>query len=62
MFILQVVAPLVDDILAYIDQWEGTTKITATVPALTVILSPATVRLVLNSVRSLDIGHVSTLA
>lgn len=62
MSIPQVVAPLVDDILAYMDQWEGTTKVNATVPALTVVLSPATVRLVLNSVRSLDIGSVSTLA
>lgn len=62
MSILQVLAPLVEDILAYMDQWEGTTKVTATVPALTVVLSPATVRLVLNSVRSLDIGSVSTLA
>lgn len=60
--LVQVVEPLADDILAYMDQWDGTTKVTITVPALMVVLSPATVRLILNSVHSLDIGHVSTLS
>lgn len=62
MSVLQVIDPLGDDILAYLDQWEGTTRVNVTVPAMTVVLSPATVRLVLNSIRSLDIGHVSKLA
>ena len=57
--VFQVVEPLAEDILAYMDQWDSNTKVTITVPSLTVVLSPATVRLILNSVHSLNVGHVS---
>ena len=59
MYGFQVLGPLSDDILAYMDQWDGTTKVEMTVPSLAVTLSPATVRLILNSVRSLSVGEVS---
>ena len=59
IYIFQVLGPLSDDVLAYMDQWDGTTKVEVTVPSLAVTLSPATVRLILNSVRSLNVGEVS---
>ena len=59
MHLLQVLGPLPDNILAYMDQWDGTTQVSIMVPSLTMVLSPATVRLILNSVRSLDVGSVS---
>ena len=57
--VVQVLGPLSDDVLAYMDQWDGTTKISVTLPSLYVILSPPTVRLVLNTVQSLTVSHVS---
>ena len=56
---IQVLGPLSEDILAYMDQWDGTTIISVTVPSLDMVLSPPTVRLVINSVRSLGSGQVS---
>ena len=58
-YVFQVLGPLSDDVLAYMDQWDGTTKVEVTVPSLAVTLSPATVRLILNSVRSLSVREVS---
>ena len=60
IFFPQVLEPLTEDILAYMDKWEDNTKVEVTVPSMTMVLSPATVRLILASIHSLDLHKVRT--